>query len=248
MVVTPSCAARRTGSRRCSTVAASGAGDAVGIFLPMIPETVAALLAIAKLGAVFLPIFSGYGADAVAIRLDDAGAKALVTADGYLPAGHGRADGAGGPTRRWRGAARCTRSWSCRVSAARSSVPGPVLWPRVGGRPFATRPVDSEHPLFIAYTSGTTGRPKGSVHVHGGFLVKMAEEVAFQFDVRRGRRALLVHRHGLDHGPVGGHRRRSRHGATLVLYEGAPDYPGPDRLWALPRAPPGHACSASARR
>ena len=64
-----------------------GAGDAVGLFLPMVPETVAALLAVAKLGAIFLPIFSGYGADAVAIRLEDAGAVALVTADGFTRRG-----------------------------------------------------------------------------------------------------------------------------------------------------------------
>ena len=106
--------------RIASGLAARGvqAGDAVGLFLPMMPETVAALLAVAKLGAVFLPIFSGYGADAVAVRLEDAAAVALVTADGFTRRGKRRADEG---DRRRRGRARverCTRSWSCRASAA----------------------------------------------------------------------------------------------------------------------------------
>ncbi|MBI2170065.1 MAG: AMP-binding protein [Actinobacteria bacterium] len=225
------------------------AGDAVGIFLPMVPETVAALMAVAKLGARFLPIFSGYAADAIAVRLDDGGAKALVTADGFLR----------------RGQPVLMKEIADEAVAAVPSVDTVVVVSRLGrtdvpmtagrdvlldefagGEPVPSLPVDSEHVLFIAYTSGTTGRPKGAVHVHGGFLAKIAEEVAFQTDLRvseepgpsgpsergRGDRLFWVTDMGWIMGPweVFG---TLASGGTLVLYEGAPDFPGPDRLWSL---------------
>ena len=101
-----------------------------------------------------------------------------------------------------------------------------------GTRPSPSRPASCrrsrstpEHPYLLTYTSGTTGKPKGVVHVHGGFLVSIAREVAYQADVAPGRPAPLRHRHGLDHGPVDGGRRRRRR-RTIVLAEGAPDWPG----------------------
>lgn len=199
-----------------------GRGDAVGILLPMLPETVAALLAVMKLGAVFLPLFSGYGAEAIAARLRDADAKALVTADGTYR----------------RGATVDLLSTATRALVEVPSVQTMVVIPRLaGGRgwvrrdePFPTRTVDSEHPLFIAYTSGTTGKPKGSVAVHGGFVVKVAEEVAFQFDVRTDDTLFWFTDMGWIMGPwevVG----TLANGATLALYEGAPDHPTPGRLW-----------------
>jgi acetyl-CoA synthetase len=214
-----------------------GTGDAVGIFLPMAPETVAAVMACAKLGAVFLPIFSGYAADAVATRLADAEAKVLITADGFPRRGKAIpmkevADAAAdqSPTVRkvvvWARSGRGDIPWN----GARD-----VRWDELlAAQParFETEPLDSEHPLFIAYTSGTTGRPKGSVHVHGGFLVKIAEEVAYQVDLHRDETLFWVTDLGWIMGPweiVGA----GALGATVFLFDGAPNHPAPDRLWDM---------------
>jgi acetyl-CoA synthetase len=214
-----------------------GPGDAVGIFLPMAPETVAATLACAKIGAVYLPIFSGYAPDAVATRLADADAKVLITADGFPRRGKAIpmkevADAAADmvPSVRrvvvWARGGRAGAPWN----------PGrDVRWDELlaaqPGR-FETEPLDSEHPLFIAYTSGTTGRPKGSVHVHGGFLVKIAEEVAYQVDLHRDETLFWVTDLGWIMGPweiVGA----GALGATVFLFDGAPNHPAPDRLWDM---------------
>jgi acetyl-CoA synthetase len=213
-----------------------GEGDAVGIFLPMSPEAVAAVMACAKLGAVFLPIFSGFAADAVATRLNDARAKVLITADGFPR----------------RGKRVPMKETADDAAAASPSIERVLVWSRLGrdvpwteGRDvrwddllaaqpdrFETRPLDPEHPLFIAYTSGTTGRPKGAVHVHGGFLVKIAEEVAYQADVRPGDLLFWFADLGWIMGPwevVGA----TALGATVFCSDAAPDHPAPDRLWDM---------------
>ncbi|HEV3352087.1 MAG TPA: AMP-binding protein [Acidimicrobiales bacterium] len=197
-----------------------GKGDAVGVFMPMIPETVAALLGIAKVGAVFLPLFSGYGAEAIVTRLNDAGAKALITAESFQRRGK-------------------QIPMAATAKAAVEQVPTIDLvvevpqWPAPAPatEPFPTLMVDSEHPLFIAYTSGTTGRPKGAVQVHGGWTVKVAEEGAFQTDVGPDDTLFWFTDMGWIMGPWEV-TAALVNGATLALYEGVPDYPGPDRLWS----------------
>jgi acetyl-CoA synthetase len=209
-----------------------GPGDGVGIFMPMIPETAATLMAVAKIGAVGLPIFSGYAADAVAVRLVDAEAKALVTADGCYR----------------RGKVVNMKQVADEARAKAPSVHTVVVVPRLAGtfqptgehemawpspgKTVEARVLDSEHTFFVAYTSGTTGRPKGSVHVHGGFLAKIAEEAAFQFDVQPTDTLFWFCDMGWIMGPwevVG----TLALGATLAMYEGVPDHPGPDRLWSF---------------
>ncbi len=211
-------------------------GEAVGIFLPMTPECVIALYACSKIGAVWLPIFSGFAASAVAARLADADAVALITTDGFLRRGT-RVD---------------TKEVADRAVAGVESIEHVIVHRRLGadvawteGRDLdwaeviAGQPdrleaphLDAEHPLFIAYTSGTTGRPKGVVHVHGGFLVKIAEEVAYQVDLHPDDLLFWVTDMGWIMGPwevIGAHAN----GGAVLLYDGAPDHPAPDRLWSI---------------
>ena len=213
-----------------------GEGDAVGIFLPMSPQVAIASHACAHLGAVQVPIFSGFAAHAIAARLADAGAKALITADASLRRGH------------------IVRMKEIADEALEhaATVTHTVVWRRAGledvpmtfgrdrwwddlvdgtARRVPPNDVDSEHPYLLAYTSGTTGRPKGALHVQGGFLVSIAREAAYQTDVKRGDRVHFATDMGWIMGPwtvVGA----GACGATVVYAEGAPDFPQ-DRLWKL---------------
>ena len=222
-----------------------GPGDRVGILLPMLLETAVAVLAVARLGAIFTPIFSGYAAPAIASRLVDCEAKLLITADGFLR----------------RGAWVDLKSVADAAVAAAPSVQRVVVVRRAGdalavpwsddrdrwwdattadgfvggtvsrGEPDAHE-TDPETPYMIIYTSGTTGRPKGAVHVHGGFPIKAAQDLAHTFDLTGHDTLFWFTDLGWMMGPwaIAGALLL---GARLVLYEGAPDFPGPDRLWDI---------------
>lgn len=213
-----------------------GHGDAVGLFMPMTPEIAVALLAIAKIGGVILPLFSGYGAGAVATRLADAGAKALFTADGFYR----------------RGVVVPLKPTADEALAHAPVVEHLIVLRRTGndvtmqpGRdhwwhelvmpqsPLAeTADTAAEDRLMIIYTSGTTGRPKGAVHTHCGFPVKAAQDVAFGMDTHPEDTIYWMTDMGWMMGPwlVFG---ATLLGATFLIYDGAPDYPDVDRLWAL---------------
>jgi acetyl-CoA synthetase len=216
-----------------------GPGDAVGIFLPMSPQVAIASHACAHLGAVQVPIFSGFAPPAIAARLADAKAKAVITADGSLR----------------RGQAVLMKHIVDEALESAPTVTHTVVWRRLGlddvpmtvGRDrfwdelvadtsgdLPPRQVDSEHPYLLAYTSGTTGKPKGALHVQAGFLVSIAREVAYQTNVKPGDRIHFATDMGWIMGPwtvVGG----GACGASVVYAEGAPDFPA-DRIWKLVEA------------
>jgi acetyl-CoA synthetase len=218
-----------------------GKGDAIGLYMPMTPEIVVALLAIARIGGVILPLFSGYGAGALASRLADAEARALITADGLWRRGSvvplkPVADEAAQsvPTLRHMLVVR-------RTGNAVAMQPGrDHFWHElVPNQPdeAAAEPTSAEDRLMIIYTSGTTGRPKGAVHTHCGFPVKAAQDMAFGTDVGTGDGALgdiiyWMTDMGWMMGPwlIFG---ATLLGATAFIYDGAPDYPTIDRLWAM---------------
>ncbi|TML48583.1 MAG: AMP-dependent synthetase [Actinobacteria bacterium] len=211
-------------------------GDVVGIFLPMAPEAAIASHACAHIGAIQVPIFSGFAAPAIATRLADAGAKALVTADGSFR----------------RGTVVPMKQIADEALARAPAVEHVVVWRRLGGLETPMTPgrdhdwgelvagspgelpaevVDSETPYLLAYTSGTTGRPKGALHVHGGFLLSIAREAAYQANLTTEDRVLFATDMGWIMGPwtvVGA----GALGATTVFMEGAPDWPV-DRIWKL---------------
>jgi len=209
-------------------------GDRVGIFLPLTPECAIATLAVSAIGAIYTPIFSGYASDAIAGRLRDCDATVLITADGFRRRGQivpmkETADAAvdGAPSVR-------TVIVVPRLGREIRLRSREVSWDYVMSQSGDESVADTspEDPYMLIYTSGTTGRPKGAVHVHGGFPVKAAQDQAHVFDLQAGDVLWWFTDLGWMMGPwliAGG----LINGATILLYDGAPDYPDAGRVWSI---------------
>lgn len=214
-----------------------GKGDVIAIYLPNLPEAAVSLLAIPKIGATVLPLFSGFGADAVASRLTDAGAKAVITTDGSYRRGRvvaakqvidevrplvpslehtivcHRADAA----MQWQEGV--DHHWADVVSEAE-------------GDDRSTASMEADSPFLLVYTSGTTGKPKGVIHTHCGFPVKTMLDIGICLDFKPDDRILWMSDMGWMVGPLLVYGATLM-GGTMVLAEGTPDYPTYDRMWRL---------------
>lgn len=211
-------------------------GDRVGIYMPFTPEVVIQMLACFKIGAISIPVFSGYAPKAVAERLANADAKLLFTAD----------------TSFRRGKPIDLKFQADQAVKDAPSISRVVVFQRTGGKtPWNPKKdvawneflkgqsdrcepehLDSEDSALIIFTSGTTGRPKGTVHSHGGTLVQVSKEVGYFFDIQKDDLFFWLTDIGWMMGPwmiIGA----LHHGASVFLYEGAPNYPKPDRLWGM---------------
>jgi len=211
-------------------------GDVVAVYMPNLPQAVVAMLAVAKIGAIVMPLFSGFGADAIATRIEIAGAKALITVDGSLR----RAKIASAKAIVDEAAALCPTL--AHIVVLRHSgievgwTPGRDRWWHevCADQPDAapTEEMDAEAPFLLVFTSGTTGKPKGVVHTHIGFTAKVLIDMWLVLDCKPEDRILWISDMGWIVGPmivygiplIGG---------TIVLVEGAPNFPDVDRMWRL---------------
>ncbi len=213
-----------------------GTGEAVGLYMPMVPEIAAAFFAVLKIGATVVPVFSAYGPEALAVRLQEARVTVLLTADGCFRRGRSI------PIKPLADAAlRSVPSVRKVVVLKRTGhevswTSGRDLWWEEvlsrGADGAATAALEAESRCLIIYTSGTTGKPKGAVHTHGGLIAQTAKELGYNFDVQGADRFFWLTDIGWMMGPweiIG----VTFHGGTCLLYEGAPDWPAPDRLWRL---------------
>ncbi len=214
------------------------AGDRVVIYMPLIPEAVVAMQACARIGAVHSVVFGGFSANAVKDRIEDAGAKLVITADGG-----------------WRGGNRIElkKAVDQALKNGCASVESVIVYRRIGGECdmqagrdlwwqdlVATESahcepawLDAEHPLFLLYTSGSTGKPKGIQHSSGGYLLNAKLTSRWTFDLKEDDVFWCT----ADVGWVTGHTYVAygplAAGATIVMYEGAPNYPDGGRFWKI---------------
>jgi acetyl-CoA synthetase len=219
-----------------------GRGDRVAIYLPMIPEAAIAMLACARIGAPHSVVFGGFSPESLSDRINDASAKLLITADGGYRRGHvvplkANSDKA---------LERCStiehvivvkRGGGSEGKVGAAMVPGRDLWyhdlMRAGDEVADAEPMEAEDLLFILYTSGTTGKPKGVVHTTGGYLTQVYATTKWVFDLKDDD----VYWCTADVGWVTGHSYvvygPLANGATILMYEGAPDFPDRGRFWDL---------------
>ena len=213
-----------------------GTGDTVGLYMPMVPEVVSLLYGCLKAGAIAVPIFSGFGVDATATRIADAECSVLFTGDGFYR----------------RGDEITLKEQADAAIDEAGHVEDVIVFDRLGvdipmteGRDewwadtvgkaddtYETKSLPSDQESMLLYSSGTTGQPKGIVHTHAGGLVQPAKELYFSFDHQPSDRFFWVSDIGWMMGPwtlIGNHV----FGGTIFMYEGAPDYPGPDRYWEM---------------
>ena len=220
-----------------------GTGDTVGLYMPMVPEVISIMYGCFKVGALAVPIFSGFGVDATATRIADSECSVLFTGDGFYRRGDAlllkdAADEAIAEA----GHVECTIVFD-RLGTSDPDSGVEVPWDdnrdewwadavEPADDEYETKRLDSSAECMLLYSSGTTGKPKGIVHTHAGGLVQPAKELYFGFDVQPSDRFFWVSDIGWMMGPwtlIGNHV----FGGTIFMYEGAPDYPQPDRFWEM---------------
>jgi acetyl-CoA synthetase len=217
-------------------------GDTVGLYMPMVPEVVAILYGCFKVGAIAVPIFSGFGVDATATRIADAECSVLFTGDGFYRRGDPiRLKGTANEAIDEAGHVEHTVVYD-RLGTSDDDGPD-IAWEEdrdewwadavdPASDAYETKSLPAEQESMLLYSSGTTGEPKGIVHTHAGALMQAAKEIHFSFDQKPTDRFFWVSDIGWMMGPwmlMGNHA----FGGTVFMYEGAPDYPRPDRFWEM---------------